>query len=220
MKAKTLALLASSLLLASSATVMADDIIPYPNSGFVNPVTYTFKAAATGNITAYFVGGGGLGGALYDNELGLLVNGVSTNVIGLDNQTSSVGDSLNLGSVQMGDTLVFVMQNNSLSGEDVYSDPALNGSYDGGIGINHIYSTAYTMTPPIGSITDGTYVAFEDQPAKYNPDYNYNDEAFVFTNVASVSSAAPLPSTAWSGLAIMAGMIGAFSIRRRRLSAI
>ena len=48
-----------------------------------------------------------------------------TGIIGLDNHTSALGQELDLGSVMAGDTLVFVLQNNSL-GEDAYSNPALN----------------------------------------------------------------------------------------------
>src|SRR5689334_12353508 len=83
---------AVALLMTSASRVVADPI-PYPNSGTPNPVTYTFTAAANGNITAYFAGST----ASYDNELGLLRNGVSTGIIGLDNHTSAIGQSLNLG---------------------------------------------------------------------------------------------------------------------------
>src|SRR5436190_14250871 len=116
---------AVALLMAGAGRVAAADAIPYPNSGTVNPNTYTFTAAANGNITAYFAGST----ASYDNELGLLVNGVSTGIIGLDNHTSAIGQSLNLGAVNAGDTLTFVLINHTL-GMNAYSDPALNGAYD------------------------------------------------------------------------------------------
>ena len=45
-----------SSLMAGAAQVARADAIPYPSSGIVNPVTYTFTAAANGNITAYFAG--------------------------------------------------------------------------------------------------------------------------------------------------------------------
>jgi hypothetical protein len=44
------------------------------------------------SIIAYFAGS-----AAFTNVLGLEVNGVSTGVFGLNNQTSHVGDTLNLG---------------------------------------------------------------------------------------------------------------------------
>jgi hypothetical protein len=49
------------------------DAIPYPNVGTPNPAIYTFTATSTGDIVAYFAAGST---AAYDNQLGLLVNGV------------------------------------------------------------------------------------------------------------------------------------------------
>ena len=133
-------------LIAGAARVACADAIPYPNSGTPNPISYSFTATANGPVTAYFAGST----ASYDNELGMLVNGVSTGVIGLDNKTSAPGQSLVLGNVTAGDTLTFVLQNNTL-GMNAYSDPALNVPYDldGSAGHNHVYSTPYTATSPI-----------------------------------------------------------------------
>ena len=100
------------------------DAIPYPNIGSYNVVTYSFTAAFTGDIVAYFVGGIH---ADYENKLGLLVNGVDTGIYGLDNHTSSIGDSLDFGSVSAGASLVFVLQNLTL-GASAYSDPKLEPS--------------------------------------------------------------------------------------------
>jgi VPDSG-CTERM motif len=174
-------------LIGSSTSLFADPI-PYPNSGTENPITYTFTATASGSITAYFAGST----AAYDNELGMLVNGVSTGVIGLDNQSSFLGQSLTLGSVTAGDVLTFVLQNNTL-GMNAYSDPTLNVGYDidGSVGHNHVYSTPYTATSPIiDSIPVGTFVAFEDLQFP-NSDFNYNDEDFVFTDVSVTQTTVP-----------------------------
>jgi len=190
------------------------DVIPYGNVGTPNPVTYSFTAAATGDVTAYFAGSG----AGFDNQLGLLDNGVLTSAgFGLDNHSSAVGASFDLGHVNAGDTLVFVMKiingtgivpNGSL----VYSDPALNGSYDGA-GNNHIYSTAYTATSPIlGNIPAGTYVGFEDLPFTLS-DFNYFDETYVITNV-STGTPVPEPSTLALIGAALAGL-GALQLRKK-----
>jgi hypothetical protein len=98
-----------------------------------------FTAAATGEIIAYFAGAG----ATFDLQLGLLVNGVDTGVVGLDNKTSMIGQSLDLGHANAGDALTFVLHNLSL--------PTLNVSYDidGSVGHQHVYSTPYTATSPI-----------------------------------------------------------------------
>src|SRR5207248_4286791 len=93
--------------------------------------------------------------------------------------------SLVLGSVTAGDVLTFQMHNLSPGYGSAFSDPTLNGPYDGGVGIQHVYSTAYTATGPVfPGVPPGTYVAFEDIPLSLSPDFNYNDLSFVFTNVA------------------------------------
>ncbi len=195
---------AAALVSATAIPTAKADIIPYPYGSY-NATTYTFTATTTGEIDAYFAGSG----ASYDNELGLLVDGVSTNVFGLDDHTSSIGQKLNLGSANAGQALIFVLVNSTL-GANAYSDPTMNTSYDAGPadgtvdGHNHVYSTAYTATDPILSgVPVGTFVAFEDLPFP-GADYNYNDETFVFTNV-SVSSSVPELST-WAMMLV--GVVG------------
>lgn len=172
-----------------SAQVAFADAIPYPNIGSYNVPTYSFTAETNGDIVAYFVGGIH---ADYQNKLGLLVNGVDTGIYGLDNHTSSVGDSLDFGSVSAGTSLVFILQNLTL-GASAYSDPSLNLPYDAisgmpnPLGNNHIYSTTYTATSPFfPGVPKGPYVAFEDIPFP-GADFNYDDESFVFTNVVGTT---------------------------------
>ncbi len=187
------------------------DSIPYPNPGTYNATTYTFTAANTGDVIAYFAGRGPAGD---DNQLGLLVNGTPQGGFGLDNQTSSLGDSFNFGSVQAGSTLVFVLNNLTL-GAMAFSDPAMNVAFDDPgdtVGHNHVYSTPYTATNPIlgdpGVIPVGQYVGFEDLPFP-GSDFNYGDETFVATNVLAVASV-PEPST--SVLAILATLVAGLTI--------
>jgi hypothetical protein len=197
------------------------DAIPYPFIGIENPVIYSFTATATGDVIAYFAGSG----AAYHNELAMLVNGVlSPNGFGLENHSSAIGDSFNLGSANAGDTLTFVLHNITPGLGDLYSDPTLNAPYDSFYfptsSHNHIYSTLYTTTGPVfPGVPAGTYVAFEDLPAS-NPagsDWNYNDEDFVFTNISSVTtdtSVVPLPSTAACGGLLLAGLLTRRIVRR------
>src|SRR5262249_16699316 len=117
-----------ALLLCGLGTSARADAIPYPTPGVVNPATYTFTAVTTGDIVAYFAGST----AAFTNTLGLQVNGVSTGIFGLNNHTSAVGESLNLGHANAGDVLTFVMRVGGVV--DVFSNPALNATYDGGIG--------------------------------------------------------------------------------------
>src|SRR5438128_2583769 len=119
------AALAGALALASVQTARAQDPIPYPNPGNPNPATYSFSAAAGGDLIAYFAGST----AGFDNQLGVLVNGVAQGGFGLDDHTSSIGQTFNFGHVNAGDSLVFILHNLSL-GKDAFSDPSLNVSYD------------------------------------------------------------------------------------------
>src|SRR6266446_3490908 len=159
-------------------TVAHADAIPYPNSGTPNTASYAFTAAASGEIIAYFAGGG----AAFDLQLGLLVNGVDTGVVGLDSKTSMIGQSLDLGHANAGDALTFVLHNLSVN-KLAYSDPTLNVSYDidGSVGHQHVYSTPYTATSPIlGSIPMGTFVSWDDQAFPHSA-FSYNNLNFVFT---------------------------------------
>jgi hypothetical protein len=212
-------LIAATLIAATSVVSMAgranaDDAIPYPNSGSYNPASYSFTAQASGDLIAYFAGST----AGYDNQLGLLVNGVDTGIYGLDDHTSFIGQQLDFGHVNAGDSLVFVLDVLSL-GDKVYSDPSMNVAFDsvGVTGHNHIYSTAYTGNPSLGGgIPNGTYVAFEDLRFP-GSDFNYHDENFVFAGVP-IGTSVPEPSSlALAGLGGIGALIAA--LRRRRIAA-
>jgi len=203
--------LAALILASCFAPVAQADVIPYGNSGSYNAATYSFTATSTGDVTAYFVGGGSAG---YENQMGLLINGVLSSAgYGLDNHTSLLGDSFNLGSVTAGDVLTFVLHNLTL-GQDAYSDPSMNVGYDtaGAPGHNHIYSTAYTATSPsFLGVPPGTYAGFEDLRFP-GSDYNYNDESFVFTNTTVRNQTVPEPST----LILFGSTLLGFAWMRRR----
>ena len=219
--------------MACGPQVARADLIPYSNIGTPNPVIYNFTATASGNITAYFAGDN----AGYDTDIGLLVNGVSTGITGLDDHSTAVGTSLNLGFAAAGSTLTFVLINNSI-GMDAYSNPSLNvNTYDvpgeTANGHNHVYSTAYTGTVPVpipgggtiptGVIPAGTYVAFEDAqfnggtPGQVinglmNSDFDYNDETFIFTDVTTRTG---VPDSASSLTLLSIGFAGLSLLRRR-----
>ncbi|MBS0445337.1 MAG: PEP-CTERM sorting domain-containing protein [Proteobacteria bacterium] len=200
-------------LLAALTQGARADAIPYPSAGTYNATAYTFTAAATGDVVAYFVGGAGAG---YENQVGLMINGVLSSVgFGLDNHASGVGDSLDFGPANAGDTLTIVLHNLSLA-QDAYSDPSLNVAYDapGATGHNHVYSTAYTATAPVfAGVPAGHYVAFEDEPFP-SSDYNYDDGSYVFTNV-NVAAAVPEPAT--GALLLLGAVAVGASARRRRV---
>ena len=181
------------LLITKNADFAFANTIPYPTPGTPNPFTYSFTASQTGDIIAYFAGST----ASYHNQVGMLINGVQSSAgFGLENHSSSLGQSFNLGHVNAGDQLIFDLKVDTLGGLIVYSDPTRNGAYDNGKGLNHVYSTPYTGGLGNG-IPNGTYVSFED--LRGGGDYNYNDEDFVFTNVATFQAnnlaAVPEPSS-------------------------
>ncbi len=204
-----------TMLVANTQCAVAGTI-PYPSPGTLNATTYTFTASNTGEVIAYYAGST----ASYDNQLGMLINGVQSSAgFGLDNHTSPLGLAFDLGHVTKGDTLVFDLKVISLGGLLVYSDPSKNSAYDnGGPGLNHVYSTPYSGGSLGNNIPDGTFVGFED--LRGGGDKNYNDEDFVFTNVASVlssSAAAGVPepsSIVVFGLGVI-GLIGS-AIRKER----
>jgi hypothetical protein len=220
-------------LMAGTKTAQADNI-PYAGVGTPNPNVYAFTATTSGDIIAYFAGAS----ASYDTEIGMLVNGVPTGVVGLDDHTSTAGQQLNLGFASAGSVITFFLQNNTL-GVDAYSNPALNVPYDiageTGDGHNHVYSAAYTSTTSIGGgslpvitpgeIPAGTYVAFEDGQFNglaanqfgsgvFNSDMDYNDETFIFTDISTVITTAPDASSTLILLAM--GFSGLSVLRRHR----
>ncbi len=205
---RAFAAMAFAALTLSGLSAVRADLIPYPNSGQYNSATYSFTAAATGDVIAYFAGSD----AADDDKLGMLDNGVLTpSGFGLDDHASPIGASFDLGHATAGDTLVFVLDNLTL-GADAYSDSALNVAYDRSndtFGHNHIYSTQYTATSPIfNGVPQGTYVAFEDQSFP-NSDFSYADENFVFSNIL-----VNVPEPAGLLILVLAG--GSLLLRRRR----
>ncbi|MGB6349527.1 MAG: hypothetical protein WBG10_05800 [Pseudolabrys sp.] len=199
--------------LVSSA--LASTVIPYPNRGFENSETYTFTAINDGAVTAYFAGSA----AGFSEVLGMTVNGISTLITGLNDHSSHIGDSLVLGNVHAGDKIVFFDQVIDRPNPDTwFSDPALNGG-DG----QHVYSTLYDgltdsiLHVPAGVISPGVYVGFEDLRSRLGSNFDYLDETFVVTNVAT--NVTPLPAALplfASGLAFL-GLLG---WRRKRKAAI
>jgi PEP-CTERM motif len=216
----TMAACAALLLTAVSAQGAGAGTIPYPDAGTVNPIDYTFKAASTGDVNAYFFSSDA--GDL--DLIGILDTTQGTSIsFGLPNHMSNVGDAYGPLAVNVGDTLVFEMENTALGntgGESniVYSDASLNGPFDfstPGAGTNHVYSTSYSSDGSVFPVGTLTYVAFEDLPRPVS-DLDYNDSSFLVSNV---TTGVPEPAS-WAVMLLGFGAVGAIARSRRRVAAV
>jgi len=195
---------AAVAVLAAAANARADQIPYYPSPGTPSTANYTFTATSSGDVVAYFAGNPSNAG--YTSEIGMLVNGVSTGVTGLDNLTSTIGQSLDLGSVAAGDTITF-LDYVSNTNSTYYSNSALNGTNG-----TMAYATNFNGS---SSLPAGLFVGFGDVPQDY-PYYNYDATNFVATNVALSPSPVPLPASAWL---LISGLGGLGAAARRRVTA-
>jgi PEP-CTERM motif len=209
-------MLASLILASASTSLLADGPIPYNNIGTIAP-TFLITASTTGDVLGYFAGSS----AGYTDFIRLFdktSNSYSDWV--LNNHTSTMGELFDFGSVNQNDVLVFQM----LNGADqiLSSDPA--SSMDG---VNHAYVTTFSGgTIPGGDSTifgPGLYVGMEDLPQGGGSDFDYNDDSFIFENVAATKvdpdpptpSPVPEPSTL---VMFGTGILAAAGAMRRRIS--
>jgi hypothetical protein len=199
MRVNVKVILSGALFAVLGAGIAKADVIPYPNIGTINPVIYSFTATSAGDIIAYFFGSS----AGNDETIGLLVNGVSTAITGLDDHSSNKGETLDLGHANKGDVLVFTLQDLSTS-TTFYSNPALNPD-----SLNHVYSTSFSGDNTV-PIPKGIYLSFEDLTPSQGSDFDYNDTQFVVTNV---TSGVPEAST-WVMMLIGFAAMGAAAYRR------
>jgi hypothetical protein len=178
--------------------------IPYSDPGTVNMQSYSLVATQTGDISVWFAG---KGTAQHDDTLTAIVNGVATGIIGLDNQSSSIGQFLDLGHVNIGDSIVFEMIDKT-SGANWFTDNSQN--FDG---VNHAYMASFAGGM-VGSslVPQSLYFGFEDVPS-CSSDLNYLDLQF-YVSTATIS-AVPEPST-WAMMILGFAGVGFMACRLKQ----
>jgi hypothetical protein len=169
----------------------------------------------TGTVMAQFVGGASAG---FTNHLYL---DSPTNALGVifNNHTSTLGDTVNLGSFTAGTELIF---RNHVADTDTnfFTGPASrnpdNVIHAGIIeGLTDADMDAYEFLNglPNGTLLrGGTLVGFEDTLG--GGDLDYNDLSYLFTNVGTAP--VPVPAAMWLFGSGLMGLIGTAARRNKK----
>lgn len=201
---------ALALAAAAGFTVPANAAIPvYAPVKTVNPASYSFAAASSGEVGFYWLGGINYS---YSNSFAYSVNGGAFTTV-MTNGTLP-GTYFDLGDFVAGDSFVFrltLTKPVSVAGQKLYSVPGMNANG----GLQQVYSTSYSGGDFGIASGSYTYLAFEDILGHHNgvrrSDFDYNDAQYAFVNLTNV---VPEPAT-WAMLIAGFGMVG-FALRRRK----
>ncbi|MES2740457.1 MAG: hypothetical protein V4754_05835 [Pseudomonadota bacterium] len=158
----------------------ADNFAPYPTPGVENKAWKKFVAQSTGPVVAYFVGSE----TSNDEHIRVAANGAFLGGTGQSNRQLKYGNNIIFGHVNAGDVVsIFLSIPEKNAG--VWSQKLIVG---GGqpANSNGVYVTPFSGDPASG-IPTGVYVGFEDQAYQYQgADFDYNDSAYVFTNLIAM----------------------------------
>jgi hypothetical protein len=219
------ALIAASF--GATAASATDMNYRYANAGTANAATYTFTAAADGDLTVYRMNSTGF----YMSTLGVKVNGTTIAQGILDTDHWNIFSPNVLGTVHAGDSIEFFIDTYDRDDAGTHLGTYYSTVSDNADGLQHIFADEHPAEPWIGTPL-GTFIGFEDTTTGDNRgDLNYNDYTIVVPNLLvnapivnhpgsgdDQSSVSPAPEPAsWAMMLGGFGLVGG-AMRRRRTS--
>ena len=177
----------------------AASLIPYPSAGTPNADNYTFTATDTGNISLLSLARMQVTPTLFV----LLVNGIPTGIIGLNNHTSNIGDRVVFGSVNAGDTLTFLLIDANTS-STWYSNRDLNTKQQHPTHLLHALRRRYA---PVGSPSRNSLLGLRTWAFAQGGDFVTTTIVFLLFSRTCRSASEQVRNVPWRCLSLLADLV-------------